>query len=46
MIDVDAFVEHLNRPDAVIEHAIHVEENHFVHLLPAFRCRVNILWHK
>ena len=31
MIDADAFVEHFNGPGAVIEHAVHVQKNHFVH---------------
>jgi len=46
MIHADAFVEHLNGPGAVVEHAVHIEKNHFVHCQTSFRCRVHILLHR
>lgn len=46
MIDADAFVEHLNGPCAIIEHAVHIEKNHFVHCQTSFRFRVYILLHR
>ena len=46
MIDADTFVEHFNGPGAVVEHAIHIEKNHFVHCQISFRCRVDILLHR
>ena len=49
MIGVNPLIVHFDRPVPIVEHAIHIEKNHFVHKhIPSQQVfsAARILWHK